>query len=148
MRIVIQRVSRAVTLGGGRCSRCSASINAPDWELEVSGEDAEEVRSVAESLAGSMSKRENPRSPWLSGSFYLAALVIVVTVFLVAATTVHLLVLPVVIIGALVATSLVGAFQLRQDRALSEKNFLALMLLTFKQLPLIRNVRGHEKNLR
>jgi len=84
-----------------------------------------------------MSKRPTYRNPWVSGSFYLAAMVIVVTLFLVAAKTVHFVVLPIVIIGALLIVSIIGAFQLRQDESLSEKNFLTLMFLTFKQFPFI-----------
>jgi hypothetical protein len=40
---------------------------------------------------------------------------------------------------SLLAVSIVGAFQLRQDERLSEENFLKLMALSFKYLPWIRS---------
>lgn len=110
------------------------------WEVEVSGEKAEEVETVARSLAGDMSKRGHSMrqsAPWISGSFYLAALLIVATVFLVIARSVPALVLPVVILGSILAVSIVGAFQLRQDERLSQRNFLDLMLMVFRQVPLL-----------
>ena len=64
------------------------------------------------------------RSPWVSGSFYLAVIVTLIALFLVVAKTVNFVVLPIVIIGGLLAVSLLGAFQLRQDNNLSEKNFI------------------------
>ena len=56
---------------------------------------------------------------------------------LVAANTIPLWILPVIVIGALLALSIIGAFQLRQDERLTQKNFLELMILTFKRLPLL-----------
>jgi hypothetical protein len=77
------------------------------------------------------------RSPWITGSFYLAALVVIGTLFLVMARTVNGFVLPIVMLASLFAVSLIGAFQLRNDDKLSQKNFLELMILTFKYLPLL-----------
>ena len=77
------------------------------------------------------------RSSWVSGSFYLSAIVILIALFLVVAKTVNFVVLPIVIIGGLLAVSLLGALQLRMDANLSEKNFIELMAFTLKQLPLI-----------
>lgn len=113
------------------------------WEVEVSGKKAEEVEKVAKSLAGDMSKHGHSArrsTPWISGSFYLAVLLVMATVFLVIARSVPGLVLPIVIAGSLLAVSIVGAFQLRQDEGLSQKNFLRLMLMVFRQLPfLVKN---------
>jgi GTPase SAR1 family protein len=44
----------------------------------------------------------------------------------------------VVIIGALLAMGVVGAMKLRHDGRLSEKNFLYLMIESYKRLPLLR----------
>lgn len=46
--------------------------------------------------------------------------------------------LPIVIIGAILAMSIIGAFQLRQDERLNEDNFLKLMGLSFKNLLLLK----------
>jgi internalin A len=56
---------------------------------------------------------------------------------LVAARSVTPWLLPAVILGGLVFVGLVGALQLRHDDRLSEKSFLALVGLTFRQLPLL-----------
>lgn len=126
------------------------ATNPADVEREVNIFFDHSNRSITQNVAGqgnqaaigvSVSQTKEspmPRSPWISGSFYLAAMVVIGTLFLVVANTVPFLALPVVIVGAMLAVSLVGAFQLRQDKNLSEKNFIALMLLTFKQLPFVR----------
>ncbi len=115
-------------------------LRTKDWTLEVSGKNADEVESVAKGLASSLGKEPTltARSPWISGSFYLAVLVTVVTLLLVAARLVSVWVLPLVVIGGLLAVSLIGALQMRQDRSLSEKSFLTLMEMTLKRLPLLR----------
>jgi internalin A len=77
-------------------------------------------------------------SPWLSGSFYLVALVAIVVLFAVISNYVAWYVLPIVIIGGLLAVGIVGALQLRQDERLSQANFLTLMIESFKRLPLLR----------
>lgn len=80
-------------------------------------------------VGGSQSSNRNP---WMSGSFYLAAGVMILALLLVVAKVLPLLVLPIVIVGTLLMISTIGAFQLRQDKGLSQKNFLALMTLTFR----------------
>ena len=134
-----------VVSGGSKfCPSCGASIRHRDWQVEVSGHDAREVEQVAQALVSSMSSKKDVhvQGPWLSGSFYLATMIVVVTVLLVAAKTVSSWILPIVIVGAILAVSVVGAFQLRQDARLTEKNFLALVLLVFKQIPFLR--KSHE----
>jgi len=132
------------------CPRCHATIShygGAKWKIQVVGEDSNEVQSVSEELVKKMSKQQKKsttNNPWISGSFYLATAVVLVTLFLVGANTVPILVLPIVIVGALLMVSVVGAFQLRQDNALNQKNFLSLMLLTFKQLPFVRNKDKNE----
>lgn len=108
--------------------------------LKVEGSNADEVKHVLESLMeklGQQTASNIARSSWVSGSFYLSAIVILIALFLVVAKTVNFVVLPIVIIGGLLAVSLLGALQLRMDANLSEKNFIELMAFTLKQLPLI-----------
>jgi hypothetical protein len=47
--------------------------------------------------------------------------------------------LPIVLIAGILIVGVVGALQLRNDKLLSEQNFLALMVETYKRLPLLRN---------
>lgn len=79
-------------------------------------------------------------SAWISGSFYLLALVILLIIFLVIGHELSIWFLPVIIIGAALLLCLIGALQLRNDDKLSEENFLKLMLMVFRELPLIRSV--------
>jgi hypothetical protein len=83
-----------------------------------------------------------PRSPWSSGSFYLVVLLVAVLLVCAAARMVPLWIVPVLLIAALLALTIVGAFQLRQDDRLSEKGFLTLMALAFRQLPLLARAKG------
>ena len=131
-----------VSAGSAYCPRCGVRFRSGGWEVEVSGSDAEDVDAVSRALVDKFAEQKQfpvHRNPWISGSFYLSALVILVTLFLVVAKTVAVAVLPVVVLGALLSVSLIGAFQLRQDQSLSEKNFLSLMALTFRQIPLLRS---------
>ena len=68
------------------------------------------------------------RGPWLSGSFYLVAMLVIGALVVIAARLVHPAALPVVILGAVFAVSVVGIFQLVQDGALSERTFSNLLL--------------------
>ena len=86
----------------------------------------------------------NVRNPWGSGSFYLTALVVVVLLFLVVAKVVHPVTFSLVVIGAILAISVIGALQLKQDQQLNQENFLKLMALTFRYLPTL--IRGKKNN--
>ncbi len=95
---------------------------------------------------GSIDKRSNDQStnlktssPWASGSFYLVVFIVVIVALSVVGRLLPIYALPTVLIGGLLALSMIGAFQLRQDEKLSQKNFLELMALSFKYLPWIRS---------
>jgi len=72
----------------------------------------------------------------LLGAIVAAAVVISKWVSIAAGVTTG-----VVIIGALLAIGVVGAFQLRNDDRLSEESFLKLMIESYKRLPLLRGER-------
>ena len=78
-------------------------------------------------------------NPWISGSFYLVTAVIILSLLMVIARMISPFVLPIVIIGGLIIFSIIGAFQLRNDDRLSDKSFIELMGLAFKQVPFIRS---------
>jgi len=70
--------------------------------LKIEGSNADEVKHVSESLMeklGQQTASNIARSPWVSGSFYLAAIVTLIALFLVVAKTVNFVVLPIVIKG-------------------------------------------------
>ncbi|MEV6241200.1 zinc ribbon domain-containing protein [Lentzea sp. NPDC051838] len=75
------------------------------------------------------------RSPWLTGSFYLVLFVIVIAALLVVGKVASAWVLPIVVVGGLLAVAVVGALQLRHDDKLSERGFLRLMITALGKLP-------------
>jgi hypothetical protein len=85
-------------------------------------------------------KISSVRNPWIAGSFYLFALVVAITLLAVISNAVTLWALPFVLIGGLLAVTIIGAFQLRADHVLDNKSFLALMGETLKRLPLLRKM--------
>lgn len=78
----------------------------------------------------------------MSGSFYLVCFITLGAFLLITAKSLSWTILPVVIVGCVVALGLIGAFQLRNYERLSEETFIKLMAMTFKRLPLIRR---HDK---
>ena len=77
-------------------------------------------------------------NPWISGSFYLFVVVVILTIFAIIYKTVQWFVLPIVIIGGAVLVGIIGAFQLRNDDKLREENFIKLMTETYKLFPLLK----------
>jgi hypothetical protein len=94
----------------------------------------------------SMTKKKKARNnAWINGSFYLVLFIVVMTAFAVIGKTIPAVLLPVVIIGGLLTIGIIGAFQLRNDDSLSEKNFLTLILETYKRLPLLRGSKQRNR---
>jgi Flp pilus assembly protein TadB len=139
---------------------CSAKMGQ-DGELEVSGDDHSQVLLVSKELfkelveqrakvlaeermemAERRAQRRRLTSPWISGSFYLSCLLAVIATLLVISKALPILVLPIVVVASLLLVTVIGAFQQSQDGKLSNKTFLALMLGTFRNLPLVATRRS------
>jgi len=136
---------------GGKCPTfgCSGKviIYPERIHIVVSGSSAKDVELVARSLLTQTQNQQvdhHKWDVWITGGFYLVSIISIGTLFLVMANFVPLIALPIVIIGSLLSLSIVGAFQLRQDESLSQKNFLSLMLMVFRQIPFLRK-SGEEK---
>lgn len=130
---------------GAFCSRCGALISLGDVRIEVHGQDASEVGDVARLLTSDAVQRRDAgrlRSPWLSGTFYLAVVVVAAVLLLVVGSVLPLWALPIVVVGVALFLSMVGALQLRQDDRLSELGFIRLMGDALKLLPLAFGRRG------
>lgn len=97
-----------------------------------------QITDARRTVAEQRRAEESAKSPWATGSFYLAAFLMVGVLFLVIARTVSPFVLPIVLIASMLGVSIIGALQLRNDTRLSEKNFLELMSLALKSLPLLK----------
>lgn len=123
------------------CTHCGA-VSQSQPVIRVEGMDADEVERVARRLADDQRQAERRaaarlRSPWLTGSFYLLVLIVAAAILLVAARVVPVWTVPVIALTSLLAVAIVGAFQLRQDDRLGEREFVELMALTLKRLPLL-----------
>jgi len=92
-----------------------------------------------------MDKNTKPQSPWAAGSFYLAALLSIASLFLVIARTVNVFVFPIVLIGSMLGVSIIGAFQLKNDSHLNDKGFLELMGLAIRSLPFLKRSNNKDK---
>ncbi|SEF29393.1 hypothetical protein SAMN05421837_104676 [Amycolatopsis pretoriensis] len=127
--------------GIGICPQCGVTISITPrgaTRIHVVGRDATEVEAVSRQLSASAFERREARrlrSPWFSGLFYLTVVVVVVALLLVAGRVLALWALPVVVIGAVLLVTVVGAFQLRADDRLAERNFVKLMGDVLRRLP-------------
>jgi hypothetical protein len=77
------------------------------------------------------------RSAWFSGSFYLVVFISLIAIVSASQNYVSGWAFPMVLIGGLVGTAVIGALQLRNDDRLSEKNFLHLMKMSFGRLGIL-----------
>jgi hypothetical protein len=80
------------------------------------------------------------RSPWASGSFYLFCVIAFILTLRIAFGQLHPIWLPVVLVGGVIVSVVVGALQLKQDARLSERGFLSLISVAFRSLPLVRSL--------
>ncbi|WP_067668532.1 hypothetical protein [Nocardia miyunensis] len=111
----------------------------------IRGRDPETSARLYKQMLDSTMKAAARRSPWLSGSFYLVAALVILSVLLVIARLTPVWTVPVVVVGGVLLLSVVGAFQLRQDDALSEEGFLTLMISVLGKLPaMLRRNKGVE----
>lgn len=122
-----------------RCANswCGANISSDGHKvtITVQGADASQVQEVSLALVEKTKQPEKTLSPWVSGSFYLIVFVVVIVALSVAGRLLPLIILPTVLIGGLIALTVIGALQMRQGEKLSEENFLKLMAFSFKNLP-------------
>jgi hypothetical protein len=125
-----------------RCPMCEASFEVlqTGTKIEVKGTNASEVQQVSIALLAKSREVSAPTRvhPWMTGSFYVLALVVLTLTGLVTAKLVPLVALPIVLIFGALALSVIGAMQLRHDNQLSEKSFISLMLASLKSLPLLK----------
>lgn len=126
--------------GEYRCLMCGTVIvlgRKPT--IRVEGRHAHEVREVSIALLRQMNAQQRPRSPWFSGSFYLAVCIVAIIAMLVIGKMLPWYAVPAAIVGSVLIVSVVGAFQLRHDQNLTEANFLKLMALSLRMLPFLRS---------
>lgn len=111
-------------------------------EIKVKSPTVETTTIMHEPTKEVVSTKNERANPWMSGSFYLIGFIVVIAALSVAGKLLPIPVLPIIVIGGLIALAVIGAFQLRQDNRLSEKSFLELMALSFKYLPWLSKRNG------
>jgi hypothetical protein len=84
---------------------------------------------------------EEKNNPWLHGSFYLFTAVTLMATLAFIASLVPLYVVLLVFSFGLITLLVIGALQLRNDKELSESNFINLMFEVLKILPSILKIR-------
>ena len=89
-------------------------------------------------LAIQTTKHKASNNPWISGTFYLLVAVVILTALAVISTLIPWQILPIILISCILIIGVIGALQLRNDELIDEKNFMKLMVETYKRLPLIR----------
>src|ERR1017187_9100156 len=109
---------------------------------EASGDEVPRLSAGLPAKSHELPVKAAPTNPWLSGSFYLFAGIVLIFGALTVARLVHINALPIVLIFGVLALSAVGAMQLRHDEKLSEKSFLSLMLASLRSLPLLKRSKG------
>jgi hypothetical protein len=85
------------------------------------------------------------RSAWANGSFYVFVFAVVFAGLAIAARTVPLYTLTVVLIASGILMLIIGGLQLRQDDRISEKSFIKLMKMAIAQWPLIGKLARQSK---
>lgn len=120
-----------------RCRYClgwARVISEGDFEVEVHGADAKDVATVASAILEKAAKHSSVcrHGSLGSGSFYLFSFAVVIAIWLAVAELISVVAIPVVLFAGILALSIMGAFQLRRDKKLSQKNFIALMALALK----------------
>jgi xanthine/uracil permease len=94
---------------------CGAKVKIGETTIAVEDKNAEDVLKVASALSAQTAAHESDRgirkSPWTTGSFYLAATVVVVALILAVTRTVSRWALPPVVVGTVIILSVIGALQ-------------------------------------
>lgn len=112
---------------------CKLRVDRRGRVREITGTNVDDVLKAHQEVRGHLEGRR--QGPWLSGSFYLAALIIMTGATVAASRLAPPWTLPLVIVGSLLGVGTVGALQLRHDDRLSERRFVDLIKLTFLNLP-------------
>lgn len=127
----------------GICPACDTRLRRNGRVKSIQGDADDVIRVHRELSAIATADREQRKTPWRSGSFYLVALIATVLVLLVVGRALPLWALPIVAITAVLGVVTVGAIQLRHDQRLSERNFVKLMLKVLARLPsLLRSTKS------
>lgn len=110
-------------------------VNILDGNIMIHNGDVESV-----TMENSDKSNRGERTAWVNGSFYVLAFVVLLLSIGIMANILSPISAVLIACFAIVAFTVVVAFQLRQDEKLSEKSFLELVGLAFRKLPVIKSI--------
>jgi hypothetical protein len=112
--------------------RLSEQEHRRQWMID--NDEAQEIQqNVLGFIDGLLSIPNNPR---LSGTFYFMAMAVSVALpLLVFLLTKNIITTGFILFAAVLLFVLIGAFKLKQEKSLSETNFMQLIKLVFEQIP-------------
>ncbi|MBO8190049.1 hypothetical protein [Streptomyces spirodelae] len=114
---------------------CQMRIDRRGRVREIKGSNVKDVlKAHREANQGATAQR---RGPWLSGSFYLVAIIAIIVAMIGISRLTSPWAVPIVVVGSLFGIGTIGAMQLRHDDRLSEQRFVELVKLTYLNLPSI-----------
>lgn len=123
----------SINSGGGAVD-IGGHVAGHDLNINNPGGSAADVQPKP---AGARAVEATAKSSWANGLFYLFAFVVIVGVIGFFAQKLDLLTLALIVVAGIIAVPVIGAFQLKMDKRLSDKTFTSLMKMVLAQLPLI-----------
>lgn len=118
---------------------------------KITIESAGGVNNPTAELTGTASREQSKTvdaarpNPWVSGSFYLFAMVVLLGCLTATAKILNSWILPLIFLGVLLLVITVGVLQLRNDDKIQDKTFLTLMKLVFQKMPLLGKVLSRKR---
>ena len=102
--------------------------------------DISNMASRLNDFIGKDNMKKTKNNPWLSGSFYLTGIILLLILIAILAKILPLVVLPIAVISGIVIGIVVGTLQLKNDDKITDKTFLSLMKEVCRRLPLIKSM--------
>lgn len=112
---------------------CNVRIDRRGRVREIRGSNVDDVLRAHREVTRQTGPRD--RGPWLSGSFYLIAVIAITAMTIGVSRLAPPWAVPIVVVASLVGVGTIGALQLRHDDRLSERRLVELIKLTFLNLP-------------
>ena len=117
------------------------SIYGKDFFIEIKSKMLLKNREAKENLIKEILNKQNNmkanNNPWISGSFYLTTILVIIVLLAVLSKIIHWTILPITIIAGILIVGLIGILQLKNDDKISDKTFMSLLTETYKRLTLI-----------
>ncbi len=131
------------------CLSCGERIIQPDEEPSLSDKDVKDIPIIEKSPVELLKEKNGSiktKDPWLSGSYYIVIIALLLTIFLALTNIINSLFLPLILLITLFGISLLGAFQMKLDKTYQRISFLKLLILAFMKFLSGRSDTAKPKN--